>query len=131
MIAIDTNVLVRLLVNDDQQQGAKAKQLFDANADQDGSIWLGDTVLVELVWVLTRSYGRSRQAVLTALRALANNASVTLESGHTIHAALDSFAAGSADFADCLLAENSRQAGCDSLYTFDRAMRGMVGVKLL
>ena len=127
MIAIDTNVLVRLLINDDMQQAAKAKQLFDANADEDGSVWISDTVLVEFVWVLARGYGLPRAALLTALSALAANATLALESAAAIQASISSFATGSADFADCLLAEKAKLMGCQSLFTFDRGMGGLAG----
>ena len=131
MIAVDTNVLVRLLVNDDAAQAARARDLIDAQAGEDGSIWVSDTVLVELVWVLSRAYDRSRAAVAAALRALASHATMTLESPLAVRAAIAAFEAGAADFADCLLAEKAQSAGCGQLFTFDKGMRGLAGVKLL
>ena len=131
MIAVDTNVLVRLLVNDDTAQAARAKALVDAQAGDDGSIWLSDTVLVELVWVLARAYGRPREAMAAALRALAAHATMTLESPLAVRAAIAVFEAGTADFADCLLAEKAQRAGCAQIFTFDKGMRGLVGVKVL
>ena len=93
MIAVDTIVLVRLMVNDEPAQAARAKQLFDAKAGEDGSIWVSDTVLVELVWTLARAYGRSRTELVTAVRALAALARGVVVaralSAHTWRSAID------------------------------------------
>lgn len=131
MIAVDTNVLVRLLVGDDPSQAAKARQLFDRAAAQHTTIWIGDTVLVELVWTLARAYGRDRADVATALRALCSNATVTLESASAVRDATDAFARGPADFADCLLCAKAVAIGCTQVVTFDRGMKGLPAVKLL
>ncbi len=131
MIAIDTNVLVRLLVNDDAAQAGKVRRLFDAMAAEDASIWISDTVLVEVVWTLARAYARPREDLVSVLRALAVNATVALESEAAVRAAIETFEGGPADFADCLLAEKARLAGCDRLVTFDKGMRELPGVKLL
>ena len=131
MIAIDTNVLVRLFINDDAEQAQKAQSLFDDHADEDESLWIADIVLIELVWALDRSYGRSREEICNALRALTGNATVCVESPESIGPAIALYAKGPAGFADCLLAIKARQAGCDALRSFDRKMRGLPGVKLL
>lgn len=131
MIAVDTNVLVRLLVNDDAAQANKARRLFDAMGADDGSIWIADAVLVEVVWTLARAYARPREDLVSVLRALAGNATVALESEGAVRAAIETFEAGPADFADCLLAEKARLAGCERLATFDKGMRGLPGVRLL
>ena len=131
MIAVDTNVLVRLLVQDDAAQAAKARKIFDTAASAKEPVWISDTVLVELVWTLSRAYGRDRPEIVTALRALSLHASVAMESADAVHDATDLFEAGPADFADCLLAVKARAAGCNQLFTFDRGMKGLAGVKLM
>lgn len=131
MIAVDTNLLLRLLVNDDPAQAAKAKQLFDARAGEDGSIWVGDTVLVELVWTLSRAYGRLRADLVTALRALACHATLMIESADAVRAAIEVYERSLADFSDCLLPEKAQRAGCDQLVTFDNGVRALAGVALL
>lgn len=131
MIAVDTNVLVRLLVNDDVAQAAKARDLFEEAAAHDRSIWISDTVLVELAWTLARAYGRSRVEVSKALRALSAHATVLLESGAAVRSATDEYDRGPADFADCLLCAKAALAGCDYVATFDRGMKNLNGVKLL
>ncbi|MEY8875324.1 MAG: PIN domain-containing protein [Leptothrix sp. (in: b-proteobacteria)] len=131
MIAVDTNVVVRLLVQDDPLQSAKARRLFDAQAGEDGSLWLSDVVLVEVSWVLARAYDRSRVEVVTALRALASHATVQLESTAAVREAIALYEHGPADFADCLLVAQAQALGCEQVATFDRKLRDLPGVKLL
>lgn len=131
MIAVDTNVLVRLVVADEPSQAAKARRLFDDVAERDDRIWVSDTVLVELVWTLGRAYARDRRDTVKALRALASHATVALESPAAVRAATDAFEQGPADFADCLLSMKASAAGCERLATFDRGMKGLPGVKVL
>ena len=131
MIAVDTNVLVRLLVNDDPGQAAKARRLVDSQAAKDDTVWIADTVLVELVWTLARAYGRPRTELVLALRALCGNATVQLESPAQVRQALDAFEQGPADFADCLLCAKAQSLHCESVATFDLGMKGLPGVVLL
>jgi predicted nucleic-acid-binding protein len=131
MQAIDTNLLVRLFVNDDAAQGKKVRDLFDSHSHEDAALWVADIVLVELVWTLDRTYGRSREEIATALRALAGSATVLLESGPAVAQAINLFEAGPADFADSLLVCKAAEMGCEAVRTFDRRMRSLPGVKLL
>lgn len=131
MIAVDTNVLVRLFVADEPAQAAKARKLFDTAADAAVAVWVSDTVLVELVWTLSRAYARDRTDIVRALKALVSHATVVLESPAPVRLAADAFERGPADFADCLLSVKAQAAGCTQLSTFDRGMKGLPGVKLL
>ena len=131
MIAVDTNVLLRLLVGDDASQAAKARRLFDRADAEQKSIWVSDTVLVKLVWTLARAYSRDRTDIVKALRSLSSHATVVLESAAAVRDAIDAFERGRADFADCLLAMKAQSAGCDEVATLDRGMKGLPGVRLL
>jgi len=131
VIAVDTNVLVRLLVADDAAQLDKARRLFDRQAAEPGSIWISQSVLLELVWVLTRTYARPREQVLSALRALSSNATVRLDGAEDVAAAVALYASSKADFADCLLAARAQAGGLNALFTFDRKMRGLPQVQVL
>ena len=88
-------------------------------------------MLVELVWTLDRAYGRSRVDIGKALRALAGNATVRLESAPAVAKAIVLYEPGPADFADCLLAAKAGQNGCEAVRTFDPKRRGLPGIKLL
>jgi predicted nucleic-acid-binding protein len=131
VIAVDTNVVVRLLVGDDAHQAQLARQLFDDHADQDGSLWLSDVVVVEVAWTLARAYDRSRADIATALNALLRHATVAFESTADIRAALVLYERGPADFTDCLLSVKAQRHGCDAVVTFDRKMRRLAGVTVL
>lgn len=131
MIAVDTNVLLRLFVADDAAQAAKAKALFDAGADAGDSLWVADVVLAELVWALDRSHRRPRADIVTALRALARNATVRLEAAPSLAEATALYERGPADFVDCLLAVKAHAAGCGALRSFDRKLRALPGVEML
>ena len=131
MIAVDTNVLVRLLVGDDPAQAVKARRLFDRAETQQKTVWVSDTVLVELVWTLARAYSRDRADIVKALRTLSSHATVVLESASAVLEATDAFEVGPADFADCFLCIKAKMAGCDEVATFDRGMRALPAVRLL
>ncbi len=131
MIAIDTNVLVRLLVRDDEKQFAQVLQLFNDHVDEPAPLWVSDVVLSEVTWVLSRTYGFDRASVATALRAMTVNATLALESASEVRQALTLYEQGPADFPDCLLAVQAAAGGADRVVTFDRRMRHLPGVQLL
>ena len=131
MVAVDTNVLIRLFVNDDTLQSQKARALFDSHVGSVESLWIADIVMLELAWTLDRIYEFARVEICVALKALAGNATVSLESVQQIDEAIALYEQGPAGFADCLLAAKASHAGCDALRTFDKKMKALPGVKLL
>ena len=131
MIALDTNVLVRLVTRDDEKQAQRAKAVFDTHADEDGGLFVSDMVLVELCWTLAKSYGLARADIARTVRALLDNASIALESPAAVRDALASFAACSADLPDCLIVAKARDAGCSRTLSFDQRMGSLPGVELL
>ena len=131
MIALDTNVLVRLVTRDDEAQAQRAKVVFDAHAEEDGGLFVADIVLVELCWTLAKSYELKRTDIARTVQALLDNASIALESPAAVKRALASFEAGSADFPDCLIVAKAAQAGCSQTLSFDRRMASLSGVQLL
>ena len=131
MIALDTNVLVRLVTRDDETQAQRAKAVFTAHADEDGGLFVADIVLLELCWTLARSYGVVRADIARTVGALLDNASIALESPAAVRDALTSFVPGSADFPDCLIVAKARAAGCSCTLSFDQRMGSLPGVELL
>ena len=131
MIALDTNVLVRLVTRDDEAQAQRAKAVFETHASEDGGLYVPDIVLVELCWTLARSYALSREDIARAVHALLDNAGIALESPAAAKSALVYFEAGSADFPDCLIVAKAGQAGCSHTLSFDRRMAALPGVQLL
>src|SRR3954454_20518656 len=119
MIAIDTNVLVRLIVRDDDEQHQKVRALLSRVAAEGHTVFVPDVVLAELVWVLDRAYGFDDPTVLKVLRDLENSTEVVFRASDEISRAIDAYEAGNAGFADYLIAESARGAGASLMYTFD------------
>jgi predicted nucleic-acid-binding protein len=122
MIALDTNVLVRFLVEDDPTQAAKATALIENAITESTTLFVSDVVLCETVWVLISRYGFSRAEVAAVLQRLldADHLSFRAPSQHT--RALAAFSNGKGDFADYVIREHSLAAGCTAVATFDQAL---------
>jgi len=122
MIALDTNVLVRLLVADDVRQGRRAAALVERAVDAGERVFVPEVALVETVWVLGRSYGFDRGEIAGALSKLVSSRDVELEDRDRIHRALRAYERGRCGFSDYLIREQARSAGCDTVHTFDRKL---------
>ena len=131
MIAVDTNVLVRLIVGDDEVQGAKARHLIDACAEGNETCFVSNPVLCELEWVLETLYSASRAEVASAIQALASEPPFQVEDAEAVQRALAQYTNGKGDFSDYLLGEVGRSAGARTTYTFDRDLRKAAGFTLL
>ena len=118
--ALDTNLLVRLLTNDDAAQAARVEAWLVANATPQAPAYVDHVVLCELGWVLESSYAYSRAHVHGAIAALLEYDILSVESPALVQQALRWFAAGPADFSDYLLAARARSAGCAAVLTLDR-----------
>ncbi len=140
MIAIDTNVLLRYLLDDDVKQSKKASAVF-AGFD---SILITDVVLVETIWILMgRKYKLNKESIITVINSLFEEPNVVFEDAQTVWRALCDYArsksvkAGGkykqADFADALILNKARYVADDSnndlvsLYTFDTAFLELSG----
>jgi len=131
VIALDTNVLVRLLTRDDHRQAEKVRLLFEAHADANDEFFVSDVVLAELAWTLERAYGFDRASIGMTFKALTDNASLGFESRDVLRLAYDIFESATVGFADCLIVARARSRGCSSLVTFDKAMRTIPQVDIL
>lgn len=120
MIALDTNILVRLLTNDDMRQSAKAEAWLRDNASAKAPAYVDHIVLCELAWVLGRSYGYGRELVYQAVSALLGHDHLKVESPAEVRQALGLYEVGPADFSDYLLAARAQAAGFSPVLTFDR-----------
>jgi predicted nucleic-acid-binding protein len=114
MIALDTNVLVRLVVDDDPDQTRRARKIIKR-----GDVLVSATVLLEAAWVLASTYGRDRAQVSAALRGILGLDGVATDMPATVAQALDWFDAG-LDFADALHVAGAGRA--DSFATFDERL---------
>lgn len=117
MIGLDTNVIVRHLVQDDVEQGASATRAIAQLRPEDPG-FLTVVVLVEIYWVLTRGYKFSAAAVTHALSALVDSPDIVVQDEPSVRAALGLARAGS-DFADGLISSACKSRGCTRVLSFD------------
>jgi len=122
MIALDTNVLVRYLVEDDEAESRRATKLIEAALTREEEIFISDVVMCETVWVLSSAYRFSRDEIADALAALLRARSVVFTSADRLARSLDAYRNGKGDFADYLIRELARAAGADTVATFDRLL---------
>jgi predicted nucleic-acid-binding protein len=131
MPALDTNVLVPYLVQDDPSQLAAAKRLISRCIAEGSTLFIPVTVVLELEWVLRSSFAFGKDDVLKTLSALFSAAELTFESERALEVALQLFRTGSADFADCLHVALAAHAGERPLWTFDKGASKVSGARLL
>jgi predicted nucleic-acid-binding protein len=131
VIALDTNVLVRLVLHDDEAQARAAERLVVRARREQMQLFVGDVVRWELVWVLTRRAGIARAVIASALDQLLRTELVVVANAAIVDRALESYRNGKGDFADYMLREQARAAGADEVATFDRALKGADGFKLV
>jgi predicted nucleic-acid-binding protein len=131
MAAVDTNVLVRFLVQDDPVQLAKVLRLFKHCIEEHQPLFVPITVVLELEWVLRASFKRPKDEIVAVLSGLLSAAELTLESEGAIEVALGTYADGTADFSDCVHVALAIQAGHAPLRTFDKAAAKIEGASLL
>ena len=115
MRAVDTNVVVRLIVRDEPEQVEVAEK-FTA-----GGAWVSHLVLAETIWVLDAVYERTVEQIAAAVDMLLNHETLTLQDADVVASALEHFRKRPAlGFSDCLVLETARKAGHLPLGTFDR-----------
>lgn len=116
MIGIDTNVLLRVfLLDDDPAQSARARVAIEANAP----VFLNDVVLAEFVWACRRVFKLERAAIRSRLDAILEAPEFVVARPAAIARAVAGYGSRASDFADWLIAESNRERGCDATLTFD------------
>jgi predicted nucleic-acid-binding protein len=128
---LDTNVLVRWLVADDEAQTHRTGMLFEATRARQGVLFIPSTVALELEWVLRSRYRFSKADVLATYAVLLETQELEFESETALERALHLYRQSTADFADCLHAGLCAAADQSPLLTFDRKAAGHPEVQLL
>jgi predicted nucleic-acid-binding protein len=131
MRGLDTNVLVRYLTADDARQTALAEKLLEQATEAGQPLFIPVLVLCELVWVLARCYGQAKAQIITVIEHILEAEQFRIEGDLIVRRGLEAFRAGRADFADYLIGEICRKAGCEDCVTFDRGLKSAVGFTLL
>lgn len=130
MIGLDTNVLVRYIMQDDPKQSPKAAELIES-LDGDNPGFVTVVSVLEIYWVLTSCYDLSNEQVKQALGALLRTKQILVDRADQVLRALRVFGDGKADFADCLIERMAAGAGCTRTMTFDVGAAKHAGMSML
>lgn len=130
MIGIDTNLLIRLAMQDDPIQCAK-EDLFLASLSRQEVGFVSLVTLIESVWVLGKCYNLSKPDIVRFVQELLDAPELAMEGEEAVSQALQRFKASTADFADCLIERIGALAGCRETVTFDVNASRFAGMRLL
>jgi predicted nucleic-acid-binding protein len=130
MVALDTNVLLRFLLNDDARQSAEAERLIRKFAALGEVISISTVVLAEVMWVVKSQLRLPRDARRDFLEPLLLDPRFRFEHQGQAIAALESWVSGGADYSDYLIGELAGAAGAAQTLTFDKALKGAPGFKV-
>ncbi len=131
MYAIDTNVLLRLLVEDDATQGNQAERFIASERRLGNPVLISLLVLLETEWVLRSRYEFPKAQILDALAALLDTESFHFEDESAVVRAIHLWRQVSTGFADCLIAERHLSLGAQATITFDKQAAKRAGMRLL
>lgn len=120
MTGLDTNVLVRYIVQDDPEQSGLATSYIETYCTSDSPGWVNLIVLCELTWVLSRGYGYDRQTVVSVLRRMLTSPELHIDEDEAVWQALKLYEQGSAGFADYLIGVLNHRSGASPTVTFDQ-----------
>ncbi len=120
MIGLDTNVLVRLVIDDDAEQAALARSSVRDAVASGQRCFVNRIALVEFVWVLESVFRLDRHGICDLLDAILGNDDLSVEDPEMVQDALNRYRASAADFADALIAIGNHAEGCTTTLTFDR-----------
>jgi predicted nucleic-acid-binding protein len=128
---LDTNVLVRYLVQDEPEQAAKAARFIETSCTEEQPCYIGQIVLCELAWVLESNYQQSRAEIAAIVEKFLQVGQLEVANPGVVWRALDDYRKSNVDFPDHLLARFNELAGCDSTVTFDKKASRQTAFELL
>lgn len=131
-VVIDTNLLVRYLINDDQKKAEAVDNLLDRANKGEVRIVIPSVVIAELVWVLESFYQLKAGAILELVEAIINTSGLDVADKSTIISALRLYRSKNIDFIDAWIIEFAKERGVKTIYTFDkRHFRDMEGIEVI
>jgi len=120
MIAVDTNIIVRFLVRDDEKQADLARRRLKQTEENRERLLIPLLVVLETIWVLESAYDKTRAEILDAIRAMRQMPVFEFQANDVVERLLADGAEYSADLADNLIAHSAGALGCESGITFDK-----------
>lgn len=120
MIAVDTNVLVRYITNDDKDQSILATRLLDSYIGKEKSIFINNIVLCELVWVLVRGYKYQKEQIIKTLKLLLSAIEFEFEHHELAFLAVIEYEKSASAFSDILIGLINHYRHCSTTYSFDQ-----------
>jgi predicted nucleic-acid-binding protein len=131
MIGLDTNVLIRYLVRDDEEAFKVADDLIIAASASSDPVLIGTAVLLESEWVLRSHYKLRKDEITVLFDSLLSAAEIRFEDEEALETALHTWKNSSADFADSIIVAKYLGSGCSAVATFDRKASALPGTVLL
>ncbi len=131
MIGLDTNVVIRYLVQDDKKQSAAATRFIEKSLTADAPGYINHITLCEIVWVLQRCYRVTKQQLRDIIDGLLTTTQLIVENIEIIWKALRAYDANNADFCDALIGQANIHSGCAYTATFDKKAANLPGFDLL
>ena len=131
MIALDTNVLIRYLTRDNPEQAEAARALLQGLTTDNGPGFICREVVIEVVWVLERSYRFTRERIANIVVELVATDTLVIEDDNDVAQAATAYRQGSADFSDLMILAAANRVGAQPLYTFDRRFARLDGTELV
>jgi predicted nucleic-acid-binding protein len=120
MIGVDTNVLVRYIVQDDIKQSKDATRFIEKRISSSNPGFINQIVLCEFVWVLKRAYGYEKTIIFKVLEKILQTKEFVVDNADIVWIALREYQKGEADFSDYLIASYNRYSDCTHTATFDQ-----------
>ena len=131
MIALDTNILIRLMVRDDPRQTELAERLVESAAERGETCLVTDPVLCEIEWVLESNYGAARLEIVAAMQELLAQEGFIFEDRDAFRQAVDLCQQSKVEFSDLLIGAKGQARGARTTYTFDRVLSRQEGFSFL
>lgn len=131
MKGIDTNVLVRYIVQDDLEQSRIASHFLEKECTINSPAFINGIVLCELVWVLESAYEYSHNEIVTVLECILKVRQFHLHEPDVLWSSLQGYAQGSAYFADHYIMQLNHHYDCTSTVTFDKKAAKLSFLELL
>ena len=120
MIGLDTNVVIRYLMQDDNKQFHRAENVIESAIRQKKLLYINLVILCEVVWVLGYHYELKREEITQFLGMLLHAEQIEIENRQLALSAFHEYQNSQADFADCLIGLTNQSLGCTTTYTFDK-----------